>query len=99
MRNKYKKYADKIHEKYLGKTQYAIQVLNSCKTGEQTDVCFKWALSLFNQWLRYETRIIEETHGGFVMCKMIFTVQHEFLKLIDMFELATDRKNTELSKN
>lgn len=99
MRNKYKEYADKIHEKYLDKTQYMIQVLNSCKTEEQIDVCCKWALNLFNQWSYYENRIIEEKHGGFVMCKMILTAQHEFVKLINVFELASDRKSAELSKN
>jgi len=99
MRNKYKEYADKIHEKYLDKTQYAIQVLNSCKTEEQIDVCCKWALSLFSQWANYEAKIIEEKHGGFVMSKMNLIVLHEFFKLIDMFELVSDRKNAELSKN
>lgn len=99
MRNKYKEYADKIHEKYLDKTQYAIQVLNSCETEEQIDVCRKWALNLFIQWAHYENRIIEKKHGGFVMSKMILIVRHEFFKLIDMFELVSGRKNAELSKN
>ena len=90
---------DLFYNKYLPKTQFMIDVLNSCETDEQVDVSCEWAKSLLLQWTKYEDRILEKRHGGWSLCSRRLTMRGEMSKLHDMFALARDRKIAELSKN
>lgn len=91
-----RKYQEKIYEKYLGKTQRMIDVLNSCQTGDQVDACDEWARNLFDQWDAYEMRLLEERYCHTVARSvgLIKTFRH----LKGMFKLSVDRKWVELSK-
>lgn len=90
---------DLFYNKYLPKTQFMIDVLNSCETDEQVNVSCEWAKSLLTQWTKYEDRMLEKRHGGWSLCCRSLAMHEEMSKLVDMFTLARDRKIVELSKN
>lgn len=94
----YDKYIEEIHQKYIQKVQYVIDVTNSCNTWAQLGHCRRWARSLFLQWRRYEDRIIDDNHGGYVACKMAIKMYAELSNFIDMFNVAHDRKKKELAR-
>lgn len=95
----YKKYKAQIHEKYLTKIQYIIEILNSCETEDQVDSCVDWCKRLVIQWRKYEDRILDEKFGGWTACNASIEMIHELNYILDVFSLSVDRKRKELSKN
>ena len=49
------KYILGIHDKYLPKVQYMINVINSCTTPEQLVSCRKWTKEVMSQCLGFES--------------------------------------------
>jgi len=96
--NKYDKYKNRLHDTYLPKIQRVIDVLNSCETEEQVDVCVAWSKRLILQWSRYEDWSIDKNHDGWAAASMSMDMSNYLQWLIDMFALSLDRKRKELSK-
>ena len=94
----YDKYVEEIHQKYLPKVQYAIDIMNSCKNESQLHTCCCWVKGLFLQWSHYEDRLIDEDHGAWTAANMSSRMNRELSKLVDVFHCVRERKKKELSE-
>ena len=86
---KSKKYQQQIHDKYMPKIQFVINVLKSCKTGDQVTCCVKWGENLFRQWQEHERRKIVTGLGtASFAIKRMGLLEKEFESLHNTFNSA-----------
>lgn len=95
---KIEKYREEIHQKYLPKVQYIVNVMNSCETTDQGNVCLDWGKRLITSWVAYENMLIDKKHGGWEACKLSSCLTKEFSFFVDILAVVRDRKAEELSE-
>lgn len=93
---KQSKYLQEIHETYLPKFQYAIDVMNSCTTRKQIDTCTAWLRNLLNQWDRFEWRRIRKWDDGVSGVALSWEVNRKLYDLYKMYTTSVNRKVKEL---
>lgn len=81
---RYERKKAEIHERYLPKTQRIIDVLESCVTPEQIQVCMKWEDGVLWQWERFE---MEKTTSS----DETLAVIHEMRNLREMVTTVWNR--------
>lgn len=94
-----KKYVKTVHDTYLPKVRYLIDVVNTCITEEQVSNCISWGNSLINEWIELESRKIDNfiTWFSWQYLSMELEMRFEMEKFRTIFETVYCKKFKEVN--